>query len=409
MTVIAESVVLFGEFGCGNLGNEASLDAVLAWIRTRPEITIGSITREPDVVAREHAIASVSMFGDRSRLSWLPRPLRKVAQKLSDPLTIASRLRPGQLVVVPGTGVFEQAMSGPPWGLPLSMFGLALAVRARRARLALVGVGASYDTRRSVRLLTRGIVALSEFVSVRDEYSKAAFGSIGADATRTTVFPDVAFSLVEDVPGDVVAPATGPAEGGLRVGLGVISYHDPDDHEGGQQIAQEYEATITEFCGWLVDQGHQVELLVGDASDGPLAEQVVAAVAGRGPGRACFAGYPDYRSLLHRVRSLDVVVGSRYHNLIFGLMNGTPVMSVGYADKCERLLAAAGLGSYALRLERVTVDDLQHVFGDLIAHLPQATRSAQRYRTDAAAGARAHRDLFLTSCLQLEPVVAVAP
>ncbi len=407
---IPEAVVLFGEFGCGNLGNEASLDAVLSWFAGRPDLTVGSITREPEVVAQEHRIASVSMFTDRNRVGWIPGRARKVVQKLTDPITIATRLRPGQTVVVPGTGVFEQAMSGPPWGLPLSMFGLALAVRVRRARLALVGVGASYDTRWSVRVLTRGTVALAGFVSVRDDYSRSAFADMGVRSARTLVFPDVAFSLVG------APPATGPAEpvdpptgNRLRVGLGVISFHDPDDHDGGQRVARRYEATITDFCGWLVEQGYHVELLVGDASDGPVAERVVAATVGRGPGEVGFAGVPDYRRLLSAIEGLDVVVGSRYHNLIFGLMTGTAVMSVGYADKCERLLAAAGLDRYALRLEQVEPADLRRVFGALVADLPVATRLAQRYRREADASAQDHRDLFLATWLDPDRVEVMTP
>ena len=407
MKIIDSSVVLFGEFGCGNLGNEASLDAVLNWLRERPDVSVGSITREPQVVTRDHGIASVSMFTDRSRLRWVPGRARKVVQKLTDPITIASRLRAGQLVVVPGTGVFEQAMSGPPWGLPLSLFGLALAVRAKRARLALVGVGASYDTRRSVRLLTRSVVALSSFVSVRDEYSRSAFVAVGADASQMTVFPDVAFSLLDTVSAEMTSEQGKRAEDRLRIGLGVISYHDPDDHDGGQQISRAYEATVIDFCGWLVEQGHHVELLVGDASDAPIAERVAAAVADRSGGGVGFVGYPDHPSLLSMIETLDVVVGSRYHNLIFGLMTGTAVMSVGYADKCERLLAAAGLETYALRVQSATTNDLQRVFTELLADLPEATRRARRYRAVAAAGAAEHRDLFLSRCLHPRRISAV--
>src|SRR5688500_7195720 len=189
------SAVLYGEFGCGNYGNEASLDSVLVWLRTRPEIELRSITREPATVTREHGLPSKSMYSDRRRLDWIPIKMRKALFKISDLVRMLKLVDRSDTVIVPGTGVFEQQMGGPPWGLTLNMYGLALATRIRGAQLALIGVGASYDSRPTVRWLTRRILRHAKFVSVRDGYSKGGLAAVGVHAQNVAVFPDVAFAL----------------------------------------------------------------------------------------------------------------------------------------------------------------------------------------------------------------------
>ena len=51
---------LFGLFGCGNSGNDASLEAMLIFLRRlRPDYDITCICPQPDTVARSHSVAAI--------------------------------------------------------------------------------------------------------------------------------------------------------------------------------------------------------------------------------------------------------------------------------------------------------------------------------------------------------------
>lgn len=391
------NVVLFGEFGCGNLGNEASFSSVLGWLLDLPGVTVRSITREPDAVMRMHGIGSMSMYGDRDRLAPLPRKVRGALGKLTDLVRTMRIINPGEIVLVPGTGVFEQKLGGPPWGLALNLASLSIATRIRRAKLGFVGVGASPDTRRVVRWMTRVTLGNADFLTVRDAYSRAALVGTGVAVPEASVYPDVAFGRADGGGADRQDAGADPTS--LRIGVGVIAFHDSDDPERGAAIAQRYEELLTDFCAQLIQAGHRVQLLIGDAGDADVARRVLAGAGSRVPvptieshaGSIEFRPVDRYEDLLEQLSCLDLVVASRYHNLILGLASGLPVLSVGYADKCQVLLDSAGLGRYSVPLESADLESVRLRFAELVEHLDQARTKSQAYADRSAADSASHR------------------
>lgn len=392
--------ILFGAYGCGNLGNESSFAAVLGWLRDGTELEISSITREPETVAAIHGVESVSMFGSRTRPAWLPLSGRKLIGKLTDLLHLASVVRPGDVVVIPGTGIFEQKLGGPPWGLSLSALEVAWACRLRGARIAFVGIGASLDTRRIVRWMTRATLRRVGYLSFRNSVSRDALGATGIDVSSCDVFPDVAFGGV----GFELDPAR-PVRNrpGLKVGVGLLAYGDTTDPDHGRSVADAYEQQMVEFCDWLISHDHQVELLLGDATDLAVADRVLNAVRQRHEDAAgeliSYTPVDSFPQLIDRMRLLDVIVAARYHNLIFGLITGRPIMGISYAEKSEALLGEAGLRDYSIPLEDATSDRLSEVFGKLVANLESVEEQARAYRQRARELSEQHRQALLSFVL----------
>ena len=131
--------------------------------------------RDPEYVRTVHGIAAESMYGprpDSAVLRRLPHGLTHAFYKVNDQLRISWVIGRADVLVVPGMGVFESALAGPPWGLPFAMAGLSVATRLRRRTLALVGVGFSEEPNRITRVLNR-ISPSQELPSwtFRDEYS----------------------------------------------------------------------------------------------------------------------------------------------------------------------------------------------------------------------------------------------
>lgn len=388
----AGRIVLFGEFGSSNFGNDASLAAILGWLDGATGKQILSITRGPELVSAQYGIPSVSMHADRDRLRWLPRSVRGAAGKIIDLIRTAVIIKPDDVVIVPGSGVFEQKLAGPPWGLGLNLLSLSAATRVRRAYLAFVGVGAAHDTRQIVRAMTRTTLRSAGLLTLRDDQSKEALRLTGIRVAGCPVVPDIVLSE------PMMRPARPAHPDAFNVGVGVIRYYDRDDPDHGETVAARYESAVIGFCQWLIEHGHRVELLIGDAMDEPVAQKVLQSVRGASPeycAKIHFEPVTGYNDLLVRFQKLDLIVGSRYHNLIFGLINGLPVISVSYARKCAVLVDAAGLGRYSVTLETADATRLIERFTELVGELGDARAAVAEYQRRVSEKSAEHREQLL--------------
>ena len=68
-----------------------------------------------------------------------------------------------------------------------------------------------------------------------------------------------------------------------------------------------------------------------------------------------------------QIADTDVVVATRYHNVVCALKLGRPTLSIGYADKNDVLLAEMGLGEFCQHIEKLDVDLLTEQFQKLAA------------------------------------------
>ena len=78
MTRPVRRVGLYGYLGSGNLGNDASLEAVLTWLRsTYPDLELRCITIAPDEVQ--------ARYGIRSGAAGTGAPRARAGARLSGP------------------------------------------------------------------------------------------------------------------------------------------------------------------------------------------------------------------------------------------------------------------------------------------------------------------------------------
>ena len=71
-------VALYGYLGSGNLGNDASLETILAWLRRDyPDVEVRCITIAPDEIAARYGVPS-------ARLAW--RTPRQSSNRVTEAL-----------------------------------------------------------------------------------------------------------------------------------------------------------------------------------------------------------------------------------------------------------------------------------------------------------------------------------
>jgi polysaccharide pyruvyl transferase WcaK-like protein len=343
MSAPARRVAAYGFFGIGNLGNEASLSALLGYLRTNhPEVELSCFAVGPGNVTRDHGVpAKQLMTYARYGIgggAWI-RFVKGLSRIWDVPRTFAM-LGAVDLVIVPGTGALETQLGVPAWGLPFWLFVLSVAARLRRRQVALVSVGAQYATNPLTRFFYRWTVRLASSCSFRDATSREVVHRMGVRNRLGPVYPDLAFSLPTPQP----AP-TSPGQ----VVVGVMAYYGrADDPVRGAGVRRHYVGEMADFVTSLVGQGKSVTLVIGDLADHEVALEIQAAfrakAAGHDTDRVKVSDASDMDGLLLEMSTAEVVVASRFHNLIAALKLAKPTVSLGYAQKNADLLSRFGLG-----------------------------------------------------------------
>jgi len=184
---------------------------------------------------------------------------------------------------------------------------------------------------------------------------------MGLDTSADAVYPDLAFSLP--------VPAGEPEAAGA-VGVGVMEYSGSnDDRHQADEVRASYIEKMTRFIVWLVDNGHPVRLLAGDAIDERVVRHILADLRTRRPGLGPEAVVTEPAAslgdLMQQLTSVDTVVATRYHTVLCALKLAKPTLAVGYGAKFDALMADMGLPEFAQSAKALDVDRLTSQFTDL--------------------------------------------
>ena len=141
------------------------------------------------------------------------------------------------------------------------------------------------------------------------------------------------------------------------------------------------------YVVWLLDRGHSVRILMGDQADRRAVDDLICAVRSMRPARTgdalAFAPAQTLHDVMQQIADTDLVVATRYHNVVCALRMGRPTISIGYSEKNDDLLAEMGLADYCQNIERLDVLLLESQTLRLIAERA-ASRSGSARRACAS-------------------------
>jgi polysaccharide pyruvyl transferase WcaK-like protein len=339
--------------GAGNVGNDGSMEAVLRFLRSEhPDAELSAFCGGPDLVSARFGIEATAMnwfSGEYRTASGLRAIVLKGLGKFVDVWRTAAWVRRQDVVIVPGMGVLEASLPLRPWGFPYSLLLLTAAGRLLRTKVALVSVGSNVITHRATRAIVKQAARLASYRSYRDNVSREAMTEMGVDTSVDEVYPDLAFAL--PVPSGDRAAGT--------VGVGVMAFRGGNEERGrAEEIYRSYVDGMKRFVHWLVDRGRPVRLFTGDQVDAPVVDEILAEC---GPLVTAMAP-SSLDSIMREMAAVDVVVATRYHNVVCALKVCRPTISVGYAEKSEALMAGMGLGEFCQSARHVDVDRLIEQF-----------------------------------------------
>ena len=381
-------IALFGLFGAGNLGNDASLSSAIAAVRRiDPNSDVVCVCGDPGAVRDTLGVDAVPIMMT-GKLSERPRGPRlvRLAQlpvfELARWISVFGFLRRVSLVVLPGTGALDD-LGQRPKDMPYQLFRWVLAARLARKPFAFVGVGAGPIKHPVSRFLMKYAVKFSTYFSYRDEASRSYMAGIGASTMNAVVVPDLVFALP--------CPSEDAKSARTTIGLGVMFYRGWNDPHGGEDIFRRYIENLSAIASRIHERGDSIRILIGDRDD----EQAVDALLEdlrirRGidcdSDRVIVEPIASIDDVLTQIASTDAVIATRFHNVVGALMMGRPVISLGYGAKFIDVMSSVGLAGYCHDVESFSPDavlnDLDELHGGWQEFAPLVEVGIKRMREE---------------------------
>jgi polysaccharide pyruvyl transferase WcaK-like protein len=401
---------LLDHCGGGNLGDDGSLQAVIQNIRRRwPAAAIFGLSMNPEDTRSRHAIQSYAIrartwnfrSGTASTKVTFKEKVKSAAKKYPlafsvlhaintvaiDIPTVVLRevaflarsfrlIRSFDLLIISGGGQLvespkgQMAFLGGPWQFPYTIFKWAVLARLGRVKCIVLNVGAGPLVTPLGKYFVRSALFLAEYVSFRDEESRALARRIGFDG-QSHVFPDCAYSL--DVPVLHTNHPTG--RGRPVVGLAPMAFGDPRLSPKHDPVLYDgYIRRLGMFGCWLLKNGYDVTLFCSDIGTDPPAVEDLRKIleADRdipetGASASLLRVHQwSTEELLGNMASMDYAVVVRFHAAVMAHMMNIPLLAVNHHPKVRALMNDVGLSDYCLNVENCDLDRLTEKFESLV-------------------------------------------
>jgi polysaccharide pyruvyl transferase WcaK-like protein len=393
-----KQIALLHHTGCGNLGDDAIIDAVVSNIRRRwdnAEIKVFSMN--PDDTAKRHGIPSYPIrryrwdIGHRSATIESTQPggnkLRNWFRKTRNPAVRLPRaafgelaflvesyriLRSFDLLIVSGGGQLTER--GGPWSFPYALFIWSLVAKKAGVRFVLLNVGAGPLNHPLSRFFVARALRAANYVSFRDQQSQELATDLEF-TDRGYVFPDNAYSF------EVVSPnvsAKDPNQSVVGVAPMPYPFSDLLKHpSNAQAIQDDLIGRMATFASLLVRESYSIELFGSDTRADPSAIEDLRKVllSHHHISTPEYIPLESVSELLSRMSAMDYVVTCRFHGVLFAHLLNKPVLAIAHHPKVTNLMNALGLSTYCVDMRTFDPIRLMDTFTSLVSDAEAVKRS----------------------------------
>jgi polysaccharide pyruvyl transferase WcaK-like protein len=393
---------LLHHVGGGNLGDDATLEAVAGKIRRRcPTAEIIAFSMNPDDTEARHGIASHAV----RRTGWSSMPtsagtgatfkasvkalmrkykpvfyLLKVAsavvrqtsgmfRELSFLVSSHQYIMSFDLLIVSGGGQLTDRDG--PWGFPYTIFKWITLARWAGVRCMFLNVGAGPLTHPLSKYFVRKALVAAEYVSLRDQKSQNLLNEIGFRG-KSLVYPDCAYGLELAPSSNVPLPEKQPQP---IIGLAPMPYPDPRMYaaEKDQIVYDAFIGKLAGFASWLLGQSYALAVFGTDTGVDPMAikDFQTALINQVGDHSSLYdvnQSITSVRDLLATMAGMDFVVTCRFHGVIFAHLLNKPVLAIAHHPKVSDLMTDLGLSNYCVDIRNFDSNLLADKFASMIAN-----------------------------------------
>ena len=413
-------IALLHHTGCGNLGDDAIIDSVIANIRRRwKDAEVAVFSMNPEDTAERHGIPSYPIR--RYRWSSDKRPIaaqpskparhrftewikqtrnpairfpRAVFAEFAFFIDSYRAVKCFDLLIVSGGGQLTER--GGPWSFPYALFVWSLIAKLAGLRWVFLNVGAGPLKHRLSRFFVLRALNAADYISFRDRQSQELARNLGFSG-KSDVFPDNVYGLR-------VAVSSIPAKSNSRavVGFAPMPYpfcdllKCPSDV---MSIQNDLTSRLSSFASFLSSHSYSLELFASDMKADPQAIEDLRRVL-RQEHHLVLPEYKSVRSvdeLLARMATMDYIVTCRFHGVVLAHLLNKPVMAIAHHPKVTHLMSALGLSKYCLEMDTAMPDQLMETFHSVV-------RDAEAIKASMAASLKEYRSESAMQFDQLFPV-----
>jgi polysaccharide pyruvyl transferase WcaK-like protein len=404
MVQSSRRIGLLGQLGHGNLGDDATLAVVMNNIKSRwPQAVIIGFSLNPFDTRTRHGIPSYAIrrgsklppeaqksapseTGAKMRVKRLVSKYRLLFALLRGINTVAIRMPTAffqelfflvesfriikslDVLIICGGGQLLDSWGGP-WKFPYTLFKWVLLGKLSRIKCYFINVGAGPLNHPLSKWFVKRSLLLADYVSFRDDNSKALVRRIGFTG-RSHVVADSVYSL------DIPASDTNHGARGeeLIVGVAPMGYCDPRVYwQKDQNVYEGYIQKLASFGSWLGRHQYRLALFSTDIwFDSQAIEDLKAALAGGAesvePRLITHTPILGIDGLLSQMYSMNYVVTCRFHGVVFAHLLNKPVLALSHHPKVSTLMDDLGLAQYCVDIRTCDVNVLTETFTSLVSN-----------------------------------------
>jgi len=422
MTQPTTKIGLLNHVGGGNLGDDATLEAVAGNIKRRwSNVEIVAFSMNPDDTEIRHGLMSHPIRRKGWSIGYKPAgteaPLKETVKALTlkygavfyllkatntvlrlpsdvfrELLFLVSarrKLKSFDLFIISGGGQLTE--KGGPWEFPYTIFKWVVLARSAGVSCMFLNVGAGPLTHPLAKFFVKRALLAADYVSLRDDKSQTLVYKIGFTG-ESRVCPDNVYAL------EVAPTNRSPLEARAQPIVGFAPMAYPDRRESPaekDQIAyNELIRKLAIFASWLVGQSYALTIFGTDIGVDPLAieDLQLALLSHHGITSSQYVVDHSVKSahdLLATISGMDYVVTCRFHGVVFAHLFKKPVLAIAHHPKVMDLMTDLELSNYCvdirdfdlkLLIERFTsmVINTEEIKSRMAASL---TRNKQRLRS----------------------------
>jgi polysaccharide pyruvyl transferase WcaK-like protein len=424
LTQADAKIGLLDHVGGGNLGDDATLDAVADNIKRRwPNAEIVAFSMNPDDTKTRHGIMSHPIQRKGWSIGYKPSATDATLKETVKALThkyravfyllkatnavvrlpsevfgelsflVSSRrnIKSFDLLIISGGGQLTE--KGGPWGFPYTIFKWVVLARSAGVRCMFLNVGAGPLTIPLSKFFVKRALLAADYVSFRDNKSRALAHEIGFTG-ESRVCPDSVYGL------EGATTSGNPPERRPQpiVGFAPMPYPDPDPHgykaEKDQIRYDEFIRKLAFFGSWLVGQSYPLTIFGTDFGVDP------AAIKDFQKALLSYHGVPSSRynvnhsarsalDLLATMSGMDYVVTCRFHGVVFAHLLNKPVLAIAHHPKVMDLMTDLELSSYCVDIRNFDPKLLAERFASMVTNAEEIktcmaaslTRNRQRLKS----------------------------
>ena len=161
----------------------------------------------------------------------------------------------------------------------------------------------------------------------------------------------------------------------LTIGVGLMNYYGWRGRA--PNIYEAYIEKMGRFVSSLLARGYRVRLLTGETVDERAVTDVGRIASANGyqlidgtlpaPEAGQLVAEPAHslHDVMRQIGDTDIVIATRFHNVVCALKLARPTVSIGYEAKNDAVMTELGLGDFCQFIEDLDLDRLEMQFTKL--------------------------------------------